>query len=136
MYDQVTEEVARLNLGERVRFIGFVDDADLPDLYRAARVFAFPSLYEGFGLPPLEAMACGVPVVASNASSLPEVVGDAGLLVDPLDVDGLAEALIRAVTDEAWRAQAIARGLARARQFTWRRSAEQLLAVYDAVLTA
>lgn len=135
MYDQVTAEVTRLNLGERVRFIGFVDDADLPDLYRAARVFAFPSLYEGFGLPPLEAMACGVPVVVSNASSLPEVVGDAGLLVEPLDVDGLAEALIRAVTDEAWRAQAIARGLARARQFTWRRSAEQLLAVYDAVLT-
>ncbi len=136
MYDQVIAEVARLDLGERVRFIGFVDDADLPDLYRAARVFAFPSLYEGFGLPPLEAMACGVPVVASNASSLPEVMGDAGLLVDPLDVDGLAEALVRAAADDAWRAQAIARGLARARQFTWRRAAEQLLAVYDALLSA
>ncbi len=136
MYDQVIAEVARLDLGERVRFIGFVDDADLPALYCAARVFAFPSLYEGFGLPPLEAMACGVPVVASNASSLPEVVGDAGLLVDPLDVDGLAGALLRAVTDDVWRAQAIARGLARARQFTWRRAAEQLLAVYDALLSA
>ncbi len=136
MYDAVTAEVARLNLAQRVRFIGFVDDADLPDLYRAARVFAFPSLYEGFGLPPLEAMACGVPVVASNASSLPEVVGDAGLLVDPLDVEGLAEALTRAVVDESWRAQAIGRGLARARQFTWTRAAEQLLAVYNATLTA
>lgn len=136
MYDDVMGEIACLHLGERVRFIGFVDDADLPDLYRAARVFAFPSLYEGFGLPPLEAMACGVPVVASNAASLPEVVGDAGLLVDPLDVDGLAEALTRAAADEVWRAQAIARGLARARQFTWRRAAEQLLAVYDAVLNA
>jgi glycosyltransferase involved in cell wall biosynthesis len=136
MYDDVTAEVARLNLNDRVRFIGFVDDADLPDLYRAARVFAFPSLYEGFGLPPLEAMACGVPVVASNASSLPEVVGDAGLLVDPLDVDGLAEALTQAAADDAWRAQAITRGLARARQFTWTRAAEQLLAVYDAILNA
>ena len=136
MYDQVIAEVARLNLVERVRFIGFVNDADLPALYRAARVFAFPSLYEGFGLPPLEAMACGVPVVASNASSLPEVVGDAGLLVNPLDVDGLAGALLRAVTDDVWRAQAIARGMARARQFTWRCAAEQLLAVYDAVLTS
>ncbi len=135
MYEAVTAEVARLNLAQRVRFIGFVDDAGLPDLYRAARVFAFPSLYEGFGLPPLEAMACGVPVVASNASSLPEVVGDAGLLVDPLDVDGLAQALTRAVADETWRAQAIARGLARARQFTWTRAAEQLLAVYNATLT-
>lgn len=136
MYDDVTAEVARLNLNDRVRFIGFVDDDDLPDLYRAAQVFAFPSLYEGFGLPPLEAMACGVPVVASNASSLPEVVGDVGLLVDPLDVDGLAEALTQAVADDAWRAQAIPRGLARARQFTWTRAAEQLLAVYGAILNA
>ncbi len=99
-------------------------------------MFAFPSLYEGFGLPPLEAMACGVPVVASNASSLPEVIGDAGLMVDPLDVEALAGALGRALWDDEWRAEAIARGLARARQFTWRRAAEQLLAVYERVLVA
>ncbi|MCS7062071.1 MAG: glycosyltransferase family 1 protein [Anaerolineae bacterium] len=136
MYDAVTAEVARLNLNRRVQFIGFVEDADLPDVYRAARVFTFPSLYEGFGLPPLEAMACGIPVVASNTSSLPEVVGDAGLLVDPFDVDGLAGALLRAATDDVWRAQAIERGLNRARAFTWGRAAEQLLAVYDAVLAS
>ena len=134
MYDDVVAEVARLKLGERVQFIGFIDDADLPALYRASTVFAFPSLYEGFGIPPLEAMACGVPVVTSNASSLPEVVGDAGLMVEPLDVDGLAQALLRAVQDEVWREQAVARGLARAAEFTWQHAAEQLLGVYDRVL--
>jgi glycosyltransferase involved in cell wall biosynthesis len=134
LYDDVLAEVHGLGLAERVKFIGFVDDADLPALYRAAAVFAFPSLYEGFGLPPLEAMACGVPVVASSVSSLPEVVGDAGLMVDPLDVDALAAALDRALNDTAWRDQAIARGLARARQFTWHRAAVQLLAVYEQIL--
>jgi glycosyltransferase involved in cell wall biosynthesis len=135
LYDEVAAEVARLGLGERVKFAGFVDDVDLPALYRAAAVFAFPSLYEGFGIPVLEAMASGVPVVASNASSLPEVLGDAGLSVDPLDVEGLAAALQRALSDPGWRAEAIARGLARARQFTWRRAAEQLLAVYERTLS-
>jgi glycosyltransferase involved in cell wall biosynthesis len=134
LYNDVVSAVSALGLQERVRFMGFVDDADLPALYRAAAVFAFPSLYEGFGLPPLEALACGVPVVTSNASSLPEVVGDAGLMVDPLDVQGLAEALGRALTDPDWRSMAIARGTQRAAQFTWRRAAQQLLDVYEQVL--
>ncbi|HEY3342878.1 MAG TPA: glycosyltransferase family 1 protein [Anaerolineae bacterium] len=134
LYDDVVAEVSALGLQERVCFTGFVDDADLPALYRAAAVFAFPSLYEGFGLPPLEALACGVPVVTSNASSLPEVVGDAGLMVDPLDVQGLAAALGRALTDLDWRAEAIARGTQRAAQFTWQRAAQQLLDVYEQVL--
>lgn len=134
LYDDVSAEVARLGLGTRVRFIGYVDDADLPHLYRAARAFAFPSTYEGFGLPPLEAMACGIPVVTSNVSSLPEVVGDAALQVDPYDVDALAAALEQAVNDEIWRQHAIAQGLARARAFTWQRAAEQLLDVYHRAL--
>ncbi len=134
LYDEVRAEVQRLGLGERVRFIGYVEDMDLPHLYRAATVFAFPSTYEGFGLPLLEAMASGVPVVTSNVSSLPEVVGDAGLQVDPLDVDALARALEQALNDEVWRRHCIARGLARAAQFTWQRAAEQLLAVYERVL--
>lgn len=134
LYDEVLAEVKTLGLEDRVKFIGYVEDSDLPHLYRAARVFAFPSIYEGFGIPPLEAMACGVPVVTSNASSLPEVVGDAGLQVDPFDVDALAHALDTALHDEGWRAQAIARGLARARQFTWHSAAEQLMAIYDKVI--
>ncbi|MCS7055201.1 MAG: glycosyltransferase family 4 protein [Thermoflexales bacterium] len=134
LYDEVYAEVQRLGLSERVRFIGYVEDVDLPHLYRAAAVFAFPSTYEGFGLPPLEAMASGVPVVTSNVSSLPEVVGDAGLQVNPLDVDALARALDQALNDEVWRRHCIERGLARAAQFTWQRAAERLLAVYERVL--
>jgi glycosyltransferase involved in cell wall biosynthesis len=134
LYEDVLAEVRALGIGELVKFPGFVDDADLPALYRAASVFAFPSLYEGFGLPPLEAMACGTPVVASNVSSLPEVVGDAGLMVHPLDVDAFAEALRRSLLDRGWRDEAIRRGLLRARTFTWARAAEQLLTVYNYVL--
>lgn len=134
LYDEVIKSINQLGLRERVVFTGYVEDNDLPHLYRAATVFAFPSLYEGFGLPPLEAMASGVPVVASNVSSMPEVVGDAGALVDPLDVQALAEALERALCDEVWRAQSIVRGLDRAAHFTWQRAAEQLLGVYQRVL--
>ncbi|MFN3706047.1 MAG: glycosyltransferase family 4 protein [Thermoflexales bacterium] len=134
LYEEVFDAVQQLRLRDRVHFIGFVEEADLPHLYRAAAVFAFPSLYEGFGLPVLEAMACGVPVVTSNTSSLPEVVGDAGLMVDPLDVDAMAEALARAWHDAEWRSQAIRKGIARAQMFTWQRAAEQLLDVYHRVL--
>ncbi len=136
LYDNVADEVQRLGLSERVKFIGYADDADLPALYRAASVFAFPSLYEGFGLPLLEAMASGVPVVTSNVSSLPEVAGEVGLLINPHDVDALAAALDQALHDEVWRTQAIAAGLARARQFTWERAAEQLLDVYARTLNS
>lgn len=134
LYDDVHQTIARLGLQARVHFTGFVEDADLPYVYRLAAVFAFPSLYEGFGLPPLEAMACGVPVVTSNTSSLPEVVGDAGLMVDPKDVRALAAALEQALFDESWRRQSIERGLARARQFSWERAAQQLLATYEQIL--
>jgi glycosyltransferase involved in cell wall biosynthesis len=118
----------------RVRFTEFVDEADLPALYRAATVFAYPSLYEGFGLPALEAMACGVPVVASNTSSLPEVVGEAGVLVDPLDVGELAAALDGLLADADRRDALREQGIARARTFTWTRAAEQTWDVYEEVL--
>ncbi len=130
LYDSIFAEVDQLGLRERVIFPGFVADADLPALYSAARVLAYPSVYEGFGLPMLEAMACGTPVVTSTASCLPEVAGDAALLVPPTDVDALAAALDRALADEALRADLIAKGLARARQFTWDKSARQLLDIY------
>jgi glycosyltransferase involved in cell wall biosynthesis len=129
-------EAARLGLGERVRFLGPVPDADLPALLGTAGVFAFPSWYEGFGLPPLEAMACGAPVVASNASSLPEVVGEAGLLVDPGDVPALADALARALTDAALRAELTRRGPAQAARFTWAATARRLLEVFRLALAA
>ncbi len=132
--DDLYTRIDALGLGGRVRFIGFADDDDLPALYSAARVFAFPSLYEGFGLPPLEAMACGTPVVASNVSSVPEVVGEAGLLVDPLDVDALAGALARALDDETLRADLIEKGREQAGAFTWDQTASAVRRRYAALL--
>jgi len=125
LYEDILAEAQRH--GDRVRILGFVDDADLPALIRGATLFAFPSLYEGFGIPPLEAMACGVPVVCSNASSLPEVTGDAALMVDPFDVDALAQAMARALEDADLRREMIAKGLAQAERFTWKKAARQLL---------
>jgi glycosyltransferase involved in cell wall biosynthesis len=130
LYQPFFDRLKALGLGDTVRLLGYVPDVDLPALYRAAEVFVFPSLYEGFGLPPLEAMACGTPVVCSNASSLPEVVGDAGLLVPPDDVAGLAAAIGRVLTDPALRAELSARGRERAARFTWEEAARRTLEVY------
>src|SRR5262249_18965649 len=99
-------------------------------LYRLASVFVFPSLYEGFGLPPLEAMASGTPVVTSNVSSLPEVAGDAAVLIDPLDPDAIADGLCRVLSDEGFRAELRAKGLARAREYSWERSVRQVRQIY------
>lgn len=128
LYDDILAEAKR---HEDVQLLGFVEDEDLPALYRGATLFAFISLYEGFGLPVLEAMACGVPVVCSNTSSLPEVAGDSALLVDPLSPDELTEALIRVSGEKGLRQAMIQQGLARAADFTWERSALQLLDVID-----
>lgn len=128
------QAVHRHRLDKHVRFFGFQPAATLVTFYRLARAFVFPSLYEGFGLPPLEAMANETPVVTSNLSSLPEVAGDAALLVDPYDVASIAEGIRRAVTDEPLRQQLIAKGRARAREFSWARAAADTLAVYREVL--
>jgi glycosyltransferase involved in cell wall biosynthesis len=122
-----------LGLGGSVILTGYVQDADLPALYAGADCFVFPSIYEGFGLPPLEAMACGTPVVASNASSLPEVVADAGILVDPYDVDELAAAVRRVVQSPALAQELARKGLARARRFDWQLAAADHAALYRAV---
>jgi glycosyltransferase involved in cell wall biosynthesis len=118
---------------DRVRLLGFVDDADLPALYRNAELFSLPSLYEGFGLPVLEAMACGTPVVCSGVSSLPEVAGDAASMIDPFDVDGLAAAIARVLQEAAVRRNMAARGLEQAKRFTWEQVAQQLLRVLDSL---
>jgi glycosyltransferase involved in cell wall biosynthesis len=129
----IDARLAALGLGDAVRFLGYVPAAELPLCYNAAGVFVYPSLYEGFGLPPLEALACGTPVVTSNAASLPEAVGDAAVLVDPRDPAALADALAAALADEPLRQRLRAAGLAQARRFSWRRMAEQTLAVYHDV---
>ena len=114
----------------QVRIIDQVSDSDLTCFYNLASAFVFPSLYEGFGLPPLEAMACGTPVITAHVASLPEVVGDAALLVDPYDIDELAHAMMRVISESTLRSDLRERGLARAAEFTWARTVDQTLAVY------
>ena len=126
--------VHRYNLHKHVRFLGFQTEETLAALYRMASVFVFPSLYEGFGLPPLEAMASGTPVVVSNVSSLPEVVGDAGVLVDPHDAGSIAKGIGRVLDDSAFRAELVARGLTRARAFSWQESARRVRDIYREVV--
>jgi glycosyltransferase involved in cell wall biosynthesis len=121
------------NLHKYVRVLGFVPDQTLAILYRLASVFVFPSLYEGFGLPPLEAMACGTPVVTSNVSSLPEVVGSAAVLVDPYDARSISEGIRRVLTDECLRRDLQTRGVARAREYSWERAARRVREIYDEV---
>jgi glycosyltransferase involved in cell wall biosynthesis len=122
--------VHKHKLHKHVRFLGFQSDETLAVLYRLAAVFVFPSLYEGFGLPPLEAMASGTPVVTSNLSSLPEVAGDAAVLVDPYDAMAIKEGIRRVLTDEALREELRRKGLARARQFSWEQSVARTLQIY------
>jgi glycosyltransferase involved in cell wall biosynthesis len=125
--------VHRLMLHKHVRFLGFVPLETLAVLYRLASVFVFPSLYEGFGLPPLEAMASGTPVVTSNVSSLPEVVGDAAVLVDPYDAGAIANGIVRVLGDAQLRADLRQRGLARAQAYSWERSVRRIHEIYHEV---
>jgi glycosyltransferase involved in cell wall biosynthesis len=129
-YEGDFELVRSLGLDAHVRFLGYVPDDDLPALYSGALLLAFPSLYEGFGLPVLEAMACGTPVLTSSVSATAEVAADAALLVHPLDVNALTSALGRMLTDDALRAHLRRRGLARAAEFSWERTAQKTLWVY------
>lgn len=132
-YEDLVAEVARLNLQDAVTFLGRVPLHDLVGLYNGARFFVYPSLYEGFGLPVLEAMACGCPVITSHVSSLPEVAGDAALLIDPTDVAGLASAMQQMWLDKARAHACVQRGFQQAKKFTWDRCAQETIAVYDQV---
>lgn len=125
-----------LALDERwIRFIGAVEETDKPALYRGATAFLFPSRYEGFGLPPLEALACGTPVVGSDAASIPEVVGDAGVLLDADDAEGMAGAILQLAQDAAFRAEMSRRALAQAARFSWQRTAQATLDAYRHAIT-
>jgi len=136
LFDEVFERVETLSLDKRVRFLHEVPDDDLPRLYNAASLSVTPSFYEGFGLPALEAMSCGTPVVVSERASLPEVVGEAGLLVNPDEPGAIAAALERVLTDEDLRSKMREKGLAQAGRFSWERTAQQTLAAYLETLEA
>ena len=132
-FQALRRAVHRHKLHKHVRFLGYLPDETLAILYRLASVFVFPSLYEGFGLPPLEAMASGTPVVTSNVSSLPEIVGDAAILVDPYSIDAIEEGMRRVLTDPILAADMRRKGLLRARQFSWQQSVAKTLAIYKAI---
>jgi glycosyltransferase involved in cell wall biosynthesis len=131
LYDETLRAIKELQVTDSVILTGYVPEGDLPALYSGALCLIYPSYFEGFGLPPLEAMKCGTPVIAGNRTSLPEVVGDAGILVDPFDVDAIAAAVERVVSDSNLRATLSVKGLARAKLFDWRETARQTLAVYQ-----
>lgn len=133
--DEMYRTLQDTQMQNYVHLIGFAREEDLPALYSGAALTAFPSLYEGFGLPILESMACGTPVVTANVSSLPEVAGDAALLIDPYDMPALTNAIRQLVTDDALRRTLIQRGYEQVKQFTWAKAARQLRAVYERVLT-
>jgi glycosyltransferase involved in cell wall biosynthesis len=130
LYDETLRRIKELKISDSVILPGYVPETDLPALYSGALCFIYPSYFEGFGLPPLEAMKCGAPVIVGDRTSLPEVVGDAGLLVDPFDVDALARAIETVIGDSNLRAELSVKGLARAKLFDWRETARQTLAVY------
>jgi glycosyltransferase involved in cell wall biosynthesis len=131
LYDETLRAIEESGIKDLTVLTGYVAESDLPALYTGALCFVYPSYFEGFGLPPLEAMQCGAPVIAGNKTSLPEVVGDAGLLVDPFDEDALAQALARLIDDSDLRACLRLKGLERARNFSWRETARLTIKAYE-----
>jgi glycosyltransferase involved in cell wall biosynthesis len=130
LYDETLRTIKELDLTDSVILTGYVPESDLPALYSGAVCFVYPSYFEGFGLPPLEAMQCGTPVIVGNQTSLPEVIGDAGILVDPFDVEALAAAIGKVISDSDLRERLGVQGLARAKLFEWQETARRTLAVY------
>ena len=134
LYKDIYARVKQLRLENEIIFTGYVSDKDLPILYNMAEVFVYPSIYEGFGLSPLEAMACGIPVIASNTSSIPEVVGDAGILVDPYRVEDIASAMFKVIESRQIQDDLSQRGLIQAQRFSWKKCAEETWQVYQQCL--
>jgi len=135
LYEEIFKEVAHSDLKKEILFLGVVKDEDLPLLYNCADIFVYPSLYEGFGLPPLEAMACGIPVITSNTSSLPEVIGDAGIMVDPTNINSLCESMYILLKDKELWNRMRNMGLERSKLFSWDKTAKKILTVYDDILS-
>jgi glycosyltransferase involved in cell wall biosynthesis len=131
LYDEIFNTVGELKLHNKVEFLGYIDMEDTPRLIKGAIAFVFPSLYEGFGLPPLEAMACGTPVITSNAASLPEVVGKAGLLVDPLDINSIKEAMFRVIEEPDLRIKLCELGFVQAKKFSWEKTSKKIGELID-----
>jgi glycosyltransferase involved in cell wall biosynthesis len=136
MYEQVFQWTAESGLADRIHFVGHVPHEDLPGIFNLAEIFVYPSLYEGFGIPVLEALACGTPVVTSNLSSIPEITGEHALLVPPTDQEALTVAIARLIENPALREELARQGPPRAAAFTWERTARQTLDVYRGVLQA
>jgi glycosyltransferase involved in cell wall biosynthesis len=133
-YRQVLEEIDRLGLQDLVSFTGYVPRQDLPIVYNLASLFVYPTLYEGFGLPALEALACGTPVITSEVASLPEIMGEAGILIPPGDGQALSQAILSVLSDQALRERMKEKGPQQAAAFTWERTARQTLQVYHRIL--
>lgn len=133
-FNPIFEKVQQLQLENDIIFMGYIADEDLPAIYSGATVFTFPSLYEGFGIPLLEAMQCEVPVVAANTSCIPEVVGDAAILADPYDIEKWAESIYQIISDHSLKEELIAKGLEQASKFSWEKVAKETLAVYEKAL--
>jgi len=129
----VMRKLGSLGITQDVIFVDYTSELDLAYYYSSAKLLAYPSLYEGFGLPPLEAMACGCPVVTSNTSSLPEVMGEAGIMVNPYDTDNLAQAMRQVLTDAKLRDDMIRKGLKQSKRFSWEETARQTMEVYEKV---
>lgn len=134
LYEDIFSLVEEKQLEEDVIFTGYVDEEDIVPLYNAATLFVYPSLYEGFGLPPLEAMACGTPVITSNVSSLPEVVGDAAIKVDPNNIKELFKVINKILGNESLQREMIQKGIERSKKFTWEKTATETIKVYEEVL--
>ncbi len=130
---EIKDKISELVKQGEVIYLGYTSNEDLPYLFAGARAFVFVPFYEGFGLPPLEAMASGVPVLTTNVSSIPEVVGDTGILVDPNDLNAIQQGMVKILTDDEWRAVTIKAGLERAKQFTWARCVEQTISIYKKI---
>jgi glycosyltransferase involved in cell wall biosynthesis len=135
MVENIIRQTRLFNISDKVHFTGYIEQNDLPVIYNLADVFIYPSIYEGFGLPVLEALACGTPVISSNVSSMPEIVGDAGVLIAPNNSQALAQSLLELINDPVARQRLSIKGRERAATFSWESTAEKTIAVYRHVLS-